>query len=45
MSNLLNKMIKTDARTPLPGEIVLNTMRYRSSETVQRPDFREVPVI
>ena len=24
-----------DARTPQPGEIVLKTMRYRSSETVQ----------
>ena len=24
-----------DARTPQPGEIVFNTMRYRSSETVQ----------
>ena len=25
-----------DARTPQPGEIVFNTMRYTSSETVQR---------
>ena len=25
-----------DARTPQPGEIVFNTMRYRSRETVQR---------
>ena len=25
-----------DARTPQPGEIVFNTMRYRSSETVDR---------
>ena len=25
-----------DARTPQPGEISINTMRYRSSETVQR---------
>ena len=25
-----------DARTPQPGEIVFNTMRYRSSETVHR---------
>ena len=25
-----------DARTPQPGEIVFNTMRYSSSETVQR---------
>ena len=25
-----------DACTPQPGEIVFNTMRYRSSETVQR---------
>ena len=26
-----------DARTPQPWEIVLNTMRSRSTETVQRP--------
>ena len=25
-----------DARTPQPGEIVFNTMTYRSSERVQR---------
>ena len=25
-----------DARTPQPGKIVFNTMRYRSSETVHR---------
>ena len=25
-----------DARTPQPGKIVFNTMRYRSSETVLR---------
>ena len=25
-----------DAHTPQPGEIVFNTLRYRSSETVQR---------
>ena len=25
-----------DARTPQPGKIVYNTMRYRSSETVHR---------
>ena len=25
-----------DARTPQPGRIVFNTMRYRSSETVHR---------
>ena len=25
-----------DASTPQPGEIVFNTMRYRSNETVQR---------
>ena len=25
-----------DARTPQPGDIVFNTMRYRSSETVHR---------
>ena len=30
-----------DARTPQPGEIVFNTMRHRSSETVQRSgDFQ-----
>ena len=28
-----------DARTPQPGEIVFNTMRYRSSETVQRSGY------
>ena len=28
-----------DARTPQPGEIVFNTMTYRSSETVQRPEY------
>ena len=28
-----------DARTPEPGEIVFNTMRYRSSETVQRSGY------
>ena len=28
-----------DARTPQPGEIVFNTMTYRSSETVQRPGY------
>ena len=28
-----------DARTPQSGEIVFNTMRYRSSETVQRSGY------
>ena len=28
-----------DARTPQPEEIVFNTMRYRSSETVQRSGY------
>ena len=27
-----------DTRTPQPGEIVFNTMTYKSSETVQRPE-------
>ena len=31
-----NKNSIRDARTPQPGELVFNTMRYRSSETVQR---------
>ena len=28
-----------DAHTPQPGEIVFNTMRYRSGETVQRSGY------
>ena len=28
-----------DARTPQPGEVVSNTMRYRSSVTVQRSGY------
>ena len=28
-----------DASTPQPGEIVFKTMRYRSSETVQRVGY------
>ena len=28
-----------DARTPQPGEIVFNTMRYRNSEIVQRSGY------
>ena len=28
-----------DARTPQPGNIVFNTMRYRSNETVQRSGY------
>ena len=31
-----NKNSIRDARTPQPGELVFNTMRYKSSETVQR---------
>ena len=34
-----------DARTPQPGEIVFNTMRYRSSETVQRSGYFQSSVI
>ena len=30
------KNIIRDARTPQPEEIIFNTMRYRSTETVQR---------
>ena len=33
---LFNKNCIRDARTPQPGEIVYNPMRYRSSETVHR---------
>ena len=28
------------APTPQPGEIVFNTMKYRSSETVQRSGYK-----
>ena len=28
-----------DTRTPQPGEIVFNTMRYKSSETAQTSDY------
>ena len=34
MLNIKNSI--RDARTPQPGEIVFNTMKYRSSKTVQR---------
>ena len=30
-----------DARTPHPGKIVSNTMRYRGSERVQRSGYFE----
>ena len=30
-----------DACTPQPGEIVFNTVRYRSSETVQRSEYKD----
>ena len=33
-----------DARTPQPGEIVFNTMRYRSSKTVQRSGYLQSSV-
>ena len=36
-SNLENSI--RDARTPQLEEIVFNTMTYRSSETVQRPEY------
>ena len=32
-----------DARTPRPGKIVFNTMRYRSSETVHRLGYFQSP--
>ena len=32
------------ARTPQPGEIVFNTMTFRSSETVQRPEYFQCSV-
>ena len=33
-----------DARTPQPGEIVFNTMKYRSSERVQRSGYLQSSV-
>ena len=33
-----------DARTPHPGEIVFNTMRYRSSEPIQRSGYLQTSV-
>ena len=33
-----------DARTSQPGKIVFNTMTYRSSETVQRPEYFQCSV-
>ena len=38
MSYQYSKNSIRDARTPQPGECVFNTMTYRSSETVQRPE-------
>ena len=35
LSNINQENSLRDARTPRPGEIVFNTMRYRSSETVR----------
>ena len=37
--NLFLKNSIRDACTPQPGEIVFNTMRYKSSETVQRSGY------
>ena len=34
-----NKNSIRDARTPQPGEIVFHTMKYRSSEKVQRSGY------
>ena len=35
----IQQLLKIASQTPQPVEIVLNTMRYRSSETVQRPGY------
>ena len=39
----INNSIR-DASTPQPGETVFNTMRYRSSETVQRSGYFQCSV-
>ena len=43
LNKIIGKILKNsdtkDALTPQPGEIVFNTMRYRSSETVQRSEY------
>ena len=36
VNKIFDKNSIRDARTPQPGQIVFNTMRYRSSETVHR---------
>ena len=36
---IINKNSIRDARTPQPGEIFFNTMKYRSSVTVQRSRY------
>ena len=38
-SMLCQKNNIRDARTPQPGEIVFNTMKYRSGEKVQRSGY------
>ena len=38
-NHIIQKNSIRDARTPQPGEIIINTMRYRSSETVQRSGY------
>ena len=47
MSNFFHGVLYIrDARTPQPGKIIFNTMRYRSGETVKDMDtFRAVSVI
>ena len=42
--NLKPKISIRDARTPQPGEIFFITMRYRSSETVQRSGYFQIRV-
>ena len=39
MKTIFCKNSIRDARTPQPGEVVFNTMRYRSRETVQRSGY------
>ena len=37
-------LMPKDAHTPQPGEVVFNTMTYRSSETVQRTGYFQCSV-
>ena len=39
LADIKKKNSIRDARTPQPGEIVFNTMRYRSRKTVQRSGY------